>query len=543
MTDQDSLQFDEAPPPAQRKRDLLPNLGILGWLIAIMLVVVLVAGGVVGWMAYNFTGDANQRAVTESGAIPVTRDFAPGGERAADVLFRIGGDSALAGGVLPDMVAAWMRTNDYSSVGISRSGTIAEVRGNKGGRTWRVPIASGSTTGGFQAMLERRVEMVAADRSILPEEADQLSAMGDMSSLASERVIALDAELVIVNRGNPLSGIGTETLGQILAGEITDWSEVVDKGEGPIKVFLVKGAGNLPSGFARSLLGDREVPEGVELLEDSDAVSAAVARTAGSIGLVLWSSGAGSAKVVGVNERNASLFTATRETIANESYPLAVRVALYLGSVAPDPALKSFADFAQSSNGQMVVARSNYVDQNIAMAKFEPSIEAPRSYANFARSGQRMSFDVRFHLGANELDSKAQRDLAAFAAFAKEQGIDNRRIALLGFADNVGARATNVGLAKSRAERVAAQLETLGIVPGVIQSFGEAMPVGANSTESGRIRNRRVEVWICDGSACPLVDLAAALGPARPALGGGIPAGVRLGPPTPTPKGEEPPKG
>ena len=220
-----------------------------------------------------------------------------------------------------------------------------------------------------------------------------------------------------------------------------------------------------------------------------------------------------------------------------------MRVALYMGSVASEQALQAFADFAQSAAGQMVVARSEYVDQNISLAKSEPPLEAPRSYVSFARGGQRMSFDARFHLGSNELDSKALRDLAAFAAFAKEQGIANRRIALLGFADNVGARATHGGLAKSRAERVAAHLETLGIVPGTIQSFGEAMPVGANSSEEGRIRNRRVEIWVCDSEACPLVDLAAALAPTRPSAGGGVPAGVRLGTPAPTPKGDEPPKG
>jgi phosphate transport system substrate-binding protein len=150
-----------------------------------------------------------------------------------------------------------------------------------------------------------------------------------------------------------------------------------------------------------------------------------------------------------------------------------------------------------------------------------------------------MNFDLRFQQGANELDSRAQEDIKRFAAYVAGGQIDKRRIALLGFADNVGARATNMGLAQSRAETVGIELEKLGVSPGIIRSYGDAMPVGANAEEQGRIRNRRVEVWLCAPPACPLVDLVsqASTGTRE------IPAGVRLGPPRPAVAGEEPPKG
>ena len=65
------------------------------------------------------------------------------------------------------------------------------------------------------------------------------------------------------------------------------------------------------------------------------------------------------------------------------------------------------------------------------------------------------------------------------------------------------------------------------------------MPVGANAEAAGRIRNRRVEVWLCAPPACPLVDLVsqASAGSRE------IPAGVRLGTPRPPVAGEEAPKG
>jgi phosphate transport system substrate-binding protein len=82
-------------------------------------------------------------------------------------------------------------------------------------------------------------------------------------------------------------------------------------------------------------------------------------------------------------------------------------------------------------------------------------------------------------------------------------------------------------------------MERLGVSPGIIRAYGDAMPVGANAEEQGRIKNRRVEVWLCAPPACPLVDLVSQANTGTRE----IPTGVRMGPPRPAVAGEEPPKG
>jgi phosphate transport system substrate-binding protein len=520
-----------------RARKRRRNIGILGWLMVLTCLVILAGGAVLGWMSWSFQSESQRRAANEQGLVPVDRDFAPNSPKAADVLFRIGGSAALGDKLMPDLVSTWMRARGYSGVSTSADGRITTVRGSKAGKEMRVLIANGSATGGFDALVAGRVEAVMSARQIMPDEADRLSALGDMTSAANEKVIGLDASLVLVNRANPIANINGDTLGRILAGEVTDWSEVVQDGSGKITVKLENLGADQAASPAGRLLGDRELPENVDKLDGDNAVADAVGRDVNAIGISRRQGG--STKALSVNERNARSVGPDAFGVATESYPFSERVHVYVGSSAEDPNARDFAEYAMSPAGQEIVARTGFTPLKLAAVKVVSPVGAPREYVNFARDAERMNFDIRFHEGANALDSRSQEDLKRFAAFVAKSQIDKRRIALLGFADNVGARATNLGLAQSRAETVGIEMERLGVTPGIIRSYGDAMPVGANAEEQGRIHNRRVEVWLCAPPACPLVDLVsqASAGTRE------IPTGVRLGTPRPPAAGEEPPKG
>jgi phosphate transport system substrate-binding protein len=513
------------------------NIGILGWLMVLTCLVILAGGAVLGWMSWSFKSESQRRAANEQGLVPVDRDFAPNQPKAADVLFRIGGTATLGDKLMPDLLATWMRARGYSGVSSSQDGRVTTIRGSKAGKDMRVLIASGSAFGGFDALIAGRVEAVMSARQILPDEADRLSALGDMTSAANEKVIGLDASLVLVNRANPIANINGDTLGRILAGEVTDWSEVVQDGSGKISVKLENLGADQAASPAGRLLGDRELPDNVDMLDGDTAVADAVGRDSGAIGISRRQGGG--TKALSVNERNARSVGPDAFGIATESYPFAERVYVYVGSSAEDPNARDFAEYAMSPAGQEIVARTGYTPLKLAAVKVVSPVGAPREYQNFARDAERMNFDIRFHEGANALDSRSQEDLKRFAAFVAKGQIDKRRIALLGFADNVGARATNLGLAQSRAETVGIELERMGVTPGIIRSYGDAMPVGANAEEQGRIHNRRVEVWLCAPPACPLVDLVSQASSGTRE----IPTGVRLGPPRPPAAGEEAPKG
>ncbi|MBY0563367.1 MAG: OmpA family protein [Hyphomonadaceae bacterium] len=67
-----------------------------------------------------------------------------------------------------------------------------------------------------------------------------------------------------------------------------------------------------------------------------------------------------------------------------------------------------------------------------------------------------------------------------------------------GHADSVGSDAYNQDLSERRAMNVASVLMQGGVIRQrlIAQGFGETRPVADNSSDSGRARNRRVEVYI-----------------------------------------------
>jgi phosphate transport system substrate-binding protein len=524
----------QSQSPAKPKKR---GLGVIGWLIVMTSIVILAGAGVLAWMSWSFQSQSQREASDQQGLVPISRDFSPNAPKAADVLFRIAGTSALGEKLMPDLVANWMRARGYGGVSASEEGRIITVKGSKAGKDARVLIVKGSATGGFDALINGRVEAVMSLRQILPAEADRLSALGDMTSAENEKVIGLTADLVLVNRANSINDINLDTLGRIFSGEVTQWSDVIQDGDGAINAKVLTANGDFQTSVVGRLLGDRELPETVDRLASEDDIADAVGRNTAAIGIA--QQGSSNTKALSVNERNARTVGANPFDIATEAYAFTKRVNIYVGSSNTEPNARDFAAYAMTPAGQEIVARTGFTPLKLAPAKIVVPVGAPRDYQNFARDAQRMNFDLRFHQGANELDSRAQEDVKRFAAYVAQNQIDKRRIALLGFADNVGARATNMGLAQSRAESVGIAMEKAGVSPGIIRAYGDAMPVGANAEEQGRIRNRRVEVWLCAPPACPLVDLVsqASTGTRE------VPTGIRLGPPRPPAAGEEAPKG
>jgi outer membrane protein OmpA-like peptidoglycan-associated protein len=67
-----------------------------------------------------------------------------------------------------------------------------------------------------------------------------------------------------------------------------------------------------------------------------------------------------------------------------------------------------------------------------------------------------------------------------------------------GHADSTGSDAYNQNLSERRAMNVASVLMQGGVIRQrlIAQGFGESRPIADNSTDSGRARNRRVEVYI-----------------------------------------------
>ncbi|MNY54941.1 putative lipoprotein YiaD precursor [compost metagenome] len=80
--------------------------------------------------------------------------------------------------------------------------------------------------------------------------------------------------------------------------------------------------------------------------------------------------------------------------------------------------------------------------------------------------------------------------------YLKQHDKLNRQVTLVGFGDAKTDPDRAALLSKLRAMAVRRELVKRGVVLREVRGFGAQMPVAANSDDEGRVKNRRVEVWV-----------------------------------------------
>ena len=114
------------------------------------------------------------------------------------------------------------------------------------------------------------------------------------------------------------------------------------------------------------------------------------------------------------------------------------------------------------------------------------------------RSGDNFEFvlDVAFATNSTSLLEPARLRLQPIAQVLAEY--DRTRISIYGHTDDVGDADYNQQLSVRRARSVAAFLKENGVNPRrvFIVGYGEARPIDDNTTAAGRARNRRVELLV-----------------------------------------------
>lgn len=101
---------------------------------------------------------------------------------------------------------------------------------------------------------------------------------------------------------------------------------------------------------------------------------------------------------------------------------------------------------------------------------------------------------VNFETGSSNLTDQSHNTLDRVAASL--QAYPTLRVEVAGYTDSRGSLATNRRLSRSRADAVRAYLIARGVDPLQLtaRGYGPTSPVTSNATESGRARNRRVEL-------------------------------------------------
>ncbi|TBN37659.1 substrate-binding domain-containing protein [Pseudomonas sp. BGI-2] len=364
------------------------------------------------------------------------------------------------------------------------------------GRRVVVEVAAHGSSTGFGALKTASADLAASSRPIKDSERADLKTLGDFKSPGAEQVIAIDGLAIILHPQNPLNQLNTEQLAHIFSGEAKTWEELGSSG-GTIHLYARDDQSGTYDTFKELVLSRRgkTLHSAAKRFESSEQLSDAVSQDPQGIGFIGLPY-VRQAKAVAIADGQSQAMLPLNNLIATEDYPLSRRLFFYLPPNSKNHWSQALVAFAQSSKGQAIVAANGFIAQTVQAMSVTPNALMPEGYQALSRHAQRLSVNFRFEEGSATLDNKARQDLSRVLDYIKQRDKTNRQVTLVGFGDAKSDPARADLLSKLRAMAVRRELVKSGVVFREIRGFGAEMPVAANSADEGRIKNRRVEVWV-----------------------------------------------
>ncbi|OQX39114.1 MAG: hypothetical protein B0D91_02445 [Oceanospirillales bacterium LUC14_002_19_P2] len=412
-----------------------------------------------------------------------------------DVLFTIQGSNTIGARLAPELVRDWLMAVGLQQAQIQSTTVENEQRIvalHSSGRQIAVNVKAHGSSSGFNALLNGEADMAASSRQIRKQERLALVRFGDLMSALSETVVGIDGIAIVVHPDNPLRQLTIGQVARIFAGEVSNWSELGGE-DRPIVVHARDERSGTWDTFRKLVLGKTYSLTSAAIRFESNAVlSGRVTAEPDAIGFVSLNT-IGQARALAIASGEARALLPDRLTVATEDYALARRLFLYLPSVRPNPYAQDFMRFAVSWLGQQVVDQVGYIPQNVT--PLSPVLDdEPLYYREQVDHYYRLSVNFRFYEGKARLDNKALKDIERLALFLKEQP---GRLLLVGFAENKGYNPNAKLLSRLRGRVVRQALIREGVPRGRVDvlGFGAYLTLTDQQTHSGKMKNRRVEVW------------------------------------------------
>ena len=414
-------------------------------------------------------------------------------------VLRIQGSNTIGARLGPALVKGLLEEQGLSAIRIEAGSAENEqkITGKTAdGRSVSIEVAAHGSGTGFTSLADGSAELAASSRPIKDSEASSLLSLGDLKSASAEQIIALDGLAIILHPGNPLAALNTAQLAQVFAGEISDWAQL-GAPAGAITLYARDDKSGTFDTFKELVLSanGKSLAQGAKRFESSEKLSDAVSQDPNGIGFIGLPY-IRQAKAVAIAAGDSQPMLPNLTLIATEDYPLSRRLFLYNQPELSNPWARALVQFAHSPRGQAIVDQSGFIAQSVQAVKIPVHGQMPANYQALAKSARRLSVNFRFQEGSANLDNKALRDLNRLLAYLREQNKLHDKVVLVGFGDAKADPARAELLSKLRAMAVRRELNKGGVIFREIIGMGDELPVAANSADEGRIKNRRVEVWV-----------------------------------------------
>lgn len=407
-------------------------------------------------------------------------------------LLRIHGSNTIGAHLAPALVKGLFARRGYSAIRALPTEVENEqqvLAFDELGNPVRVLVTAHGSSTGFAALAEGSSDLAASSRPVKDSERSRLPGL-------QEQVIGLDGLAVIVHPDNPLRQLDTLALARLFTGEETDWSSHSGS-PGPVRLYARDAQSGTFETFRELVLAahGRDLSIQAQRFESSTALADAVAADPQGIGFIGLPY-VRQARALAVSAGPAQAMQALPELIATEDYPLARRLYFYHLPGSGNPWIDELVEFAHSPEGQAIVEAHGFIAQEVRAMPVEIDRQMPADYQELSHQARRLSVNFRFAEGSAALDAKAQRDLERLLRYLRQHDKLRDKVRLVGFGDAKSDPVRSELLSRLRAMAVASELLRRGVRPLPELGLGAQMPVATDSNPDGRLRNRRVEVWV-----------------------------------------------
>ncbi|MDJ0805446.1 MAG: phosphate ABC transporter substrate-binding/OmpA family protein [Gammaproteobacteria bacterium] len=419
--------------------------------------------------------------------------------QAANLQLRIQGSNTVGAQLAPKLAEAWLEEKGYDTPKISQEDELTTLQAeNSEGISLEVAIEAKGSSFGFKGLQQRTADLGMSSRRIKQKEIDALSDLGQMTSMASEHVIALDGIAVILHPNNPLDQLDKSTIRDIFSGKINNWKKIGGK-PGAINLYARDDQSGTYEVFKKLVLGKQaEMSNKAKRFADNAELSAVVTDDPFGIGFV------GlpyilQAKALSISDGEAPAIAPSRFSVATEDYALSRRLYMYTpDKQSANPLALEFIDFVYSAAAQRIIAEVGFITQQVFLSDRTPGEHYPQEMRELAEGAKRLSVNMRFAERTVFLDNKAKRDADRVYQYLKDNGKLMSGLLLFGFAEDKpeGLRSNSLNRSVRRADQVAKYLAEKGVRVATSRGYGGKAPVASNDTAQGQEKNRRVELWI-----------------------------------------------
>lgn len=421
----------------------------------------------------------------------------------SDVLLRLSGSNTIGDELVPLLAQGWLASLGGSQSRIAIDSALPERR-QASALFAGIPVpqkveilAKGSGTA-FEHLRNGLCDLGMSSRPVSEADLEAFEAEGilDMAPPRSEHVIGLDAIAVVVHPGNPATSLTMAEVRDIFTGRIADWSELGLGMSGPIHL-VGRDANSGTHGFFKEVaLAKADYGAGVVQYPSHAQVSSKVTEDPQAIGYVSFPYVA-KTKALALREGSGPPVYPAVFAVRTEEYPLSRRLYLYEEANSTNVLAREFLEFTLGPGGQALVEKAGFVPLAIEVGTSgsRSAERLPGALREQLQRCERLSTTFRFGKDG-KLDSRGRRDMERLRLILA-QSRPGARLFFVGYCDSGSDPAADLGRSRVLAEQVRAEwLREGGAGNLQVLSGGSWMPLADNGSAEGRLRNRRVEVWI-----------------------------------------------